>query len=81
MRQTWQTELIIRELNVKSRAGQTIGYYARKRQRRIEAEDSPEFLLSPGRIRGYDVAARTVIKHTLVVHGSMRCTADNSPKV
>ena len=56
------------------------GYYARKRLRRTEAEDSPEFLLSPGLIRGYDVATRTAIKHTLVVDGSLRCTTDNSPE-
>ena len=80
MRDTWQNELNLRKLNVDSRANEKIGYYAKKRLRRMAAEDEPEFLLSPGRIREYDVATTSVLCQKLVVDGSMRIRVENSPE-
>ena len=79
MKVSWDTEVEVRCINVRSHQVIKSWYYARKRLRRAEAEDSSEFLLSPGRIRGYDVATRTVVKNTLIVDGSLRVKTNNSP--
>ena len=80
MRRKWEEELGIREFYVESRAQQKAGYYARKKRRRMAAEDEAQFLLSPGRIRGYDTATRSILHQKLIVKGDMRIEAETSPQ-
>ena len=77
---TWSAEHELRQDNVAARKGAKAAYYEKMRLRRLEAEDDPEFILSPGRVRGYNVVTRQVVKNTLTFDSSLRMIVDHSPE-
>ena len=79
MQKEWAAELESRQRNVANRKAQKSSVYERRRQRQGE-EDDPEFILSPGRIRGYDVVTGKVVKNTLAVDRTMKIVIEHSPE-
>ena len=63
----WNAELEARQENVLARKQVKTSYYEKRRQRKAKQEDDLEFIISPGRVRGYNAVARQVVKNTLTV--------------